>query len=385
MEFTGTKVEEGPEGGGSRSWPLLLAIAVQTAILLAAITTLRPASAPPPPSPEADPSPSPAGPSARDVADLQEHLLLVQRELKEVRAEQKASAREQLAQLEALSQAPQLGPRTKRPAPRPVREAGEVATGAGPAPQILVPRALQSVGGGRYQNRVDGSILVWIPGGKKAAPDGTQAKLEKGVFLGISEVSWGQYLLFCQATGWKVPSPTIDARARGGRVYRATANDPVFNVSFADAKAYLEWAGLRLPSEREWRFAALECEPVTRTSANVNVADLSRDWRWGAGSKDFKEEDAGQGNDAFPYLAPVQFFHQGRSQSGCYGLLGNLSEWVGEPAPEAEAGGEGRGPLVFCGASWYLPPNRARWDYRFRVAKTFKGNALGFRVALSSR
>jgi len=383
MDFKGPKVERDAKGGGGRSMPLVFAIAVQTLILLGAILT--PKATPAPPTPAAAPSSSPAGPSALDVADLQEHLLLVQRELKEVRAEQKVLAKDQLSKLDALSQAPRAPAGPLRTGPALPRSGSEVAGGAGPAPKILVPRGIQHVGGGRYRGRVDGSILVWIPGGSKAAPDGTPAKLEQGVFLGISEVSWGQYLLFCQATGWKVPSPTIDARARGGRVYRATANDPVFNVSYDDAQAYLEWAGLRLPSEREWRFAALECDPVDRKTESVNVGDLSRDWRWGAGSKDFKEKDAGLGNDGFPYVAPVQFFDAGRSRSGCYGLLGNLSEWVGEPAPEAEAGGEGRGPLVFCGASWYLPPNRARWNYRFRVAKTFKGNALGFRVAVSSR
>ena len=82
-----------------------------------------------------------------------------------------------------------------------------------------------------YQAMKDGSLLVWLAGPK--AP-------RVGAFLGRHEVTWGQYLRYCEATETKPPLGPGDGLA------------PVTSVTLAEAEKYCTWAGGRLPREAEY-------------------------------------------------------------------------------------------------------------------------------------
>jgi iron(II)-dependent oxidoreductase len=60
---------------------------------------------------------------------------------------------------------------------------------------------------------------------------------------------------------------------KNGQIPKGEENKPVVYVSLEDAKAYAKWAGKRLPTEREWQYAA-EKDSVLKTSAGATSVRL---------------------------------------------------------------------------------------------------------------
>ena len=91
---------------------------------------------------------------------------------------------------------------------------------------------------------------------------------------------------------------------------------PVF-VSHAEASAYAEWTGKRLPTEMQWH-----------RMAYGTPSGVEQLYPWG-GSKPHR----GRGNFDFARWdpAPVQSFPEGASAFGVFDLLGNGWEWTSTP------------------------------------------------------
>ena len=148
---------------------------------------------------------------------------------------------------------------------------------------------------------------VEMPQHKQAMPD--------DFFIGRNDVTWGQYLAFCAATG----------RTKPGRPAWATADDqPVVNVTWGDAQAYGAWAGLALPSEAEWEKAARGTD--------------GRNWPWGNNwdgancNHRIHSDDNGAGevddiSDGSRHTSPVGAFPAGASPYGALDMAGNVSQW----------------------------------------------------------
>jgi formylglycine-generating enzyme required for sulfatase activity len=129
-------------------------------------------------------------------------------------------------------------------------------------------------------------------------------------YLDKYEVTNRQYYVFCQATDHK-PPPIWK-----GRKYAEGEDDlPATYVSFFDATAYAEWAGKRLPTEKEWEKAARgpgghiypwggEFNPA---NANISSSETGK---------------TGRG------LKPVGSFPTGVSGFGVHDMIGNAWEWV---------------------------------------------------------
>ena len=125
------------------------------------------------------------------------------------------------------------------------------------------------------------------------------------------EITNHQYFQFVESTGHRKPGPP--SRYARNLVNLRGPNQPVTYVSWADAKAYCEWMGKRLPTEAEWEKAMRGTD--------------GRTWPWG---EDLRHDlsNLGGGQDGFEYTAPVGSFPQDRSVYGVFDGAGNLMEWV---------------------------------------------------------
>jgi formylglycine-generating enzyme required for sulfatase activity len=127
-------------------------------------------------------------------------------------------------------------------------------------------------------------------------------------YIDKMEVTNAEYKAFCDATGKTYPpNPHLEAD-----YFTKRPNAPVVGVSFADAKAYADWAGKRLPTEAEWEKAASWDEATA----------AKREFPWG---NDFQKDKV-----AFETgkISDVGKFSGGASPAGALDMAGNVLEWV---------------------------------------------------------
>ena len=160
-------------------------------------------------------------------------------------------------------------------------------------------------------NAKDGSAMIEIPAG-----DGWLAKQNRWVTLPQYRISQHpvtnrQYAAFLAETGYR-PDDHGFAEYLGhwddGAPPDELLDHPVVNVSFIDALAYCQWAGVTLPSEWMWEKAAAGAE--------------GKPHPWGsAGATEALANVFGDST------TPVGSYRKTRSAYGCQDMIGNVSEW----------------------------------------------------------
>jgi serine/threonine-protein kinase len=163
-----------------------------------------------------------------------------------------------------------------------------------------------------WTNPIDGSQMVWIPGGKFIY--GTEDKTAEcaGFSLARWPVTNAQFYTFRDEANYEFYPPKPSAVPY--------LQHPVTFVSLFDALAYCKWAGMTLPTEWLWEKAARGTD--------------GRVYPWGSGVYGRKPLARVRATST---CAVGEFAHV-RSPYGCEEMIGNVSEWCFPMPADAPVG-----------------------------------------------
>jgi hypothetical protein len=173
----------------------------------------------------------------------------------------------------------------------------------------------------------------------------------EGFEIGKYPVTVQEYQLFVDDGGLK-PSEWDDQLLR--------PNCPVVGVTWFDAKAYCDWARVRLPSEAEWERAARGAE--------------GREYPWGDEEPDPDRANYHQTKLGRP--SPVGLFPRGSTPDGIADLAGNVWEWV------ADWYDDSKNARALRGGSWVRRSKDLRTSERNKNRPDTRNvSSVGFRCA----
>ena len=237
------------------------------------------------------------------------------------------------------------------------REPGEKFSDCTGCPEVVVVPA--------------GSFQMGSPAGEESRDrDETRRRvtIPEPFALGVREVTFAEWDACVSAGGCGRYRPAAGGWGRG--------RQPVIDVSWDDAQAYVAWlsrrtgAEYRLLTEAEWEYAArARTTTPFHTGATIATSQANYDGRaapYGAGVPgQFRGRPIAAGSLA-------------RNGFGLHDVHGNVAEMVADCYDD---GGSACTRRVVRGGSWASPPRLLRSAYRSWCAPGLRSPHNGFRVA----
>jgi iron(II)-dependent oxidoreductase len=227
-----------------------------------------------------------------------------------------------------------------------------------------------------------GITLVYVPGGEYVigATDITTFRSQhvhpvrlSPFWIGKTPVTNEQYHEFLKANPTHPPPEFWDDERFN------EPRQPVVGVTWYDAKAYCEWAGLALTSEAQWEAAARGTD--------------RRRYPWG---NDPPTEERANYGMRIGKTTAVDGYPAGAGPFGTLEQAGNAAEWCadvynrnayegqdGAVDPVSTAGWKGF--YTVRGGSWFYPERYLPSGERFPLQGTASYQGVGFRCALTER
>lgn len=229
-------------------------------------------------------------------------------------------------------------------------------------------------------NEHDGSLLIFIPGGEFTM--GSEAYSDERpthrvqvnpFWIGRTEITNAMYRRFQLETNHR-PSDFLNDKLYNGD------DQPVVGVDFADASAYCDWAGGRLPTETEWEYAAR--------------GDDGRTYAWGNEEPNHDRAVYGLVYGKGGKAASVGTTPGDVSPFGVMDMAGNVLEWCADwaAAYERDSGPPQRNPRgaaqgthrIMRGGCWVYQANSLRTTARFFTVPHQKVSFGGFRLVVDA-
>jgi sulfatase modifying factor 1 len=179
---------------------------------------------------------------------------------------------------------------------------------------------------------------------------------------GLAEFRW----LEDSTANWRYPN----GKSRGGIADKP--DHPVTTISYHDALAYCNWAGVRLPALDEWEVASRAGS--TEAAPPANISTYANIWH----GRNHLQADS---SDGYLYTAPVAAFQP--NAWGLYDMYGNVFEFC-----EGRLPGDKKNVVHARGGSWWCSKHACSFFNsadigRVHIRASFSNQ--GFRVVKAPR